>query len=219
MKKKINLLLKNFLEEKIKIFFSEKKNIDDNIIDRILFKMDKCFSGINRKYYKKSLKNLDLNNSDHLCQIFYFAGNISFNLKKDDLAKNFFILNKIYNGLDLFYSVKLPKIFLFCHPLSSVIGNARYSDYTVFFQNVTIGRKKKYYPTFGKGIIFYPGSVVVGNCKVGDNTIFAPNSSIIDTNIPKNSIVIGKYPNLIIKKNKNNVIEHFFKSYKNKIYL
>ena len=43
------------------------------------------------------------------------------------------------------------------------------------------------------------------------------DSSIVDTNIPSDSLVIGKYPNIIIKRNKHNVIKDFFKKTKKKI--
>lgn len=47
-------------------------------------------------------------------------------------------LNKYLNGMFYSYKCKLPEIFLFAHPVGSIIGNASYSDGLVVFQNVTI---------------------------------------------------------------------------------
>jgi serine O-acetyltransferase len=146
--------------------------------------------------------------------LFYLCSVEAYKQKKINLAKKFFLINKIINGVDLFYEVKLPKIFLFSHPHSAIIGRANYSDYTMFSQGVTIGRKRSHYPYFGDGIVFYSGSKVIGKCRVGKNVIFAPGSIVIDTNIPDNSVVIGQHPNIIIKKNKFNLIKDFFKSKK-----
>lgn len=210
--KEIHFFMRNLLNSNFG--HDSKHDLDSSITQNVYFRLDFLFKKIKRKYYKNNIKYFDLLNADHLCICFYLYSYECFKKKKIDLAKKFFLLNKIFNGIDLFYKIKMPKIFMFCHPQGSVIGNAEFSNYCIFFQNITIGRKGKNYPKFSEGIIFYPGSKIIGKCKVGKNVIFAPDSSIIDTNVPSNTLVSGRYPNNLFKKNKHNIISEFFKSNK-----
>lgn len=211
--------IKLFTENLLKNYFPDNSSIylEHDFIKKVFHKLSFCFKNINRKYYERDVKKFDMLNGEHLCIFFYLCSVRAFNEKKINLAKKFFLLNKIINGIDLFYEIKLPKIFLFSHPLSTIIGRANYSDYIMFSHNVTIGRKGKFYPSFGKGIIFYSGSKILGNSLIGKNVIFAPQSIVVDCNIPDNSIVVGQYPNITIKKNNFNLIDDFFKSNKKKI--
>ena len=208
--------IKFYLEKLLENYFPDNLNTNLNncFLNNVLKKISYCFKNINRKYYNGDINKFDILNSDHLCILFYFCSVEAFNQKKINLAKKFFLLNKIINGIDLFYEVRLPKILLFSHPHSTIVGRARYSNYVMFSQNVTIGRKGSYYPSFGTGVVFYSGSKVIGKCHIGKNVIFAPGSIVIDTNVPDDSIVIGQYPNIVLKKNKFNLIKDFFRSKK-----
>ena len=98
------------------------------------------------------------------------------------------------HGLDLFYSVKLPEIFLMVHPVGTVIGNAAYQNHSVFYQNVTIGSNPDgKYPVFSGPAIFFSGSSVIGDCLVGENVIFGANTFVLKSNIEANSLVTGQY--------------------------
>lgn len=208
--------IESYIEKLLKNYFPDNLNINlNNFFSENLYKkISHCFKNIHRKYYNGDINKFDLFNADHLCIFFYLCSVEAYKYKKINLAKKFFLLNKIINGIDLFYEVKLPKIFLFSHPHSTIIGRAQFSDYTMFSHNVTIGRKGSHYPLFGEGIIFYSGSKVIGKSYIGKNVIFAPGSIVIDAKVPDNSLVIGQSPNLIIKKNKFNLIKDFFRSKK-----
>ena len=137
-----------FVEKLLDSNFGKQNShiIDPKLSFKVYSKLNHCFKNISRKYYRNNLKNFDLLNSDHLCICLYLFSKELFKIKKYELAKKFFLLNKMINGIDLFYKVNMPRIFMFCHPQSSVIGNGKFSDYCIFFQNVTIGRKGKNYP-------------------------------------------------------------------------
>ncbi len=98
------------------------------------------------------------------------------------------------HGLDLFYSVAMPDIFMLVHPLGTILGNATYSDYLVVYQNVTVGAVTTVYPKFGEGTILYSRAGVIGACESGNNVVFAANAFVIDQKIPKDTIVVGQYP-------------------------
>lgn len=47
-----------------------------------------------------------------------------------------------------------------------------------------------------------PGSMVLGECNIGDNVQVSSGTIIIDKDIPSNSVVFGRSPDLVIKENK-----------------
>lgn len=111
--------------------------------------------------------------------------------------------------MDFFYEVKLPNIWGCEHPLGSIMGRARYSDYFFFYQGCTVGGNNGYYPTIGHNVTMYSNSKILGDAHVGDNVILGANTYVKDEIIPDNSIVFGQSPNLVIKRKgrnkKNNI--------------
>ncbi len=147
-------------------------------------------------------------NTDHMASLLYFLGNTIWQSTGDqELPTRLFYLNKILHGVDLYFSVKMPRIFMLVHPVGTVIGQADYDDYLVIYQNVTIGSDNGVYPKLDKEVILYSKSSVIGDCRVGSNVVFAANSFICNTNIPDNTIVVGQYPNHIFKPNSVSVHE------------
>lgn len=183
-------------------------------VSKAYVRLFNCFKGINNKYY-----NLDGDiyfnhlHSDHYCSFLYLVSNSAYLEKANDLATKIFLLNKYLHGLDLYYSVKLPEVFILVHPLGSIVGNAEYSNRIVIYQNCTIGsvfKDDKYiYPKFGEGVVLYAKTTVIGECNIGNNVIFGANSFVIKGEIPDNSLVTGGTPNLKITPREDSSI-HFF---------
>ena len=113
--------IKSYIEKLLKNYFPDNLNINlNNFFSANLYKkMSYCFKNIHRKYYNGDINKFDLFNGDHLCILFYLCSIEAYENKKINLAKKFFLLNKIINGIDLFYEVRLPKIFLFI-PLKGI---------------------------------------------------------------------------------------------------
>jgi serine O-acetyltransferase len=167
------------------------------LLERTLQRVEHCFSYIHRKYYREGDEVLfDHLNGDHFASFLYFLGNTIWRETQDtELPTRLFYLNKVMHGLDLFYSVTMPDIFLLVHPLGSVLGNARYGDYFVVYQNVTVGSDEAgIYPSFGSGTVLYAKSTVIGACTFGNDVVLAANTFILNTNVPTGSLVIGQYP-------------------------
>ncbi len=118
------------------------------------------------------------------------------------LADKLYYLNKVLNSCDLFHQVELPDIFFTDHPVGSVMGRAKYSDFFSFAQNCTVGNNNGIYPVIGKNVRMCANSMILGNCHIGDNVILGANTCIKDENIPENALVFGSSPNLIIKLRK-----------------
>ncbi|WP_281661963.1 hypothetical protein [Microvirgula aerodenitrificans] len=168
--------------------------------EKALARLEHCFSHIHRKYYREEGEQgavlFDHLNGDHFASYLYFLANTIWRETGDcELPTRLFYLNKRMHGLDLFYSVAMPDIFLLVHPLGTVIGNAAYQDYLVVYQNVTIGADEAgIYPVFGKGAVLYAKSAVIGACSLGNNVVLGANAFILNAEIPANSVVVGQHP-------------------------
>jgi serine O-acetyltransferase len=181
-------------------------------VELALERIERCFSGIHRKYYAGADGvHFDHLNGDHLATFLYLLAN-SVHAGGGDpvVATKLFSVNKALHGLDLFYSVRLPEIFLLVHPVGTVIGNAEYQDELVIYQNCTIGSQDGVYPKFGKGVVLYSRTSVLGGTVVGDDVVFAANSFVIDAEIPAHSIVVGQHPAHRILPNPRPVHERIF---------
>tara|TARA_B100001250_G_scaffold414249_1_gene451532 strand:- start:4956 stop:5624 length:669 start_codon:yes stop_codon:yes gene_type:complete len=216
-KKDIVLYIENLINSNFSDGIEINSSQLESMIDEGLKRTESCFKNVECKYYNEhEIINFNHLNSDHMAVLLYFSANSGYQFKYEkNLLEKFFYLNKIMNGVDMFYSVILPKVFFVVHPLGSVFGNAKYGNYMSFYQNVTIGSTEDgSYPSFGKGIVLFGNCSVIGNCKIGNNVLFAANSFIINKNVPDNSTVLGVYPNNKIIENNDNIINRFFKRIK-----
>ena len=107
--------------------------------------------------------------------------------------------SKTISGCDLYYEVDMPDIFSFDPPTGSVIGRAQYGDGFSFTQGCTVEGTDGSCPVIGKNVKMLTGSKIIGNSNIGDNCTISAGTLIKDENIPANSIVSGKSPNLVIK--------------------
>jgi serine O-acetyltransferase len=109
-----------------------------------------------------------------------------------EIATKLYLLNKALHGLDVFYEVRLPQLFLFMHPLGTVLGRADYDDYFIVLQNCTVGNVAGKYPRLGKGVMLCSGASVLGPAQVGDDVTVGAGSLIVNTDIPSGSTVVGR---------------------------
>jgi serine O-acetyltransferase len=106
------------------------------------------------------------------------------------MADRLFLLNRTLNSLDLFYKVKMPKVFFLSHALGTVLGNVDFGTNLVVFQNVTVGRVGSAMPKLGANVILYPGSSVTGNSIVGNNCVIGAGVSVDNMEVPDNTVAI-----------------------------
>lgn len=179
-----------------------------------LERVEHCFSSIHRKYYTLSGRvSFDHLNSDHVAAFLYFLGNTIWRSTGDTaLPTRLFYLNKAMNGIDLYFSVPMPEIFLLVHPVGTVVGSATYGDYLVLYQNCTVGADGGVYPTFGEGVVLFSRTSVLGRSVIGDDVVFAANSFIVNADVPSNSLVVGQFPAHRILPNTTGVRDRLFES-------
>jgi serine O-acetyltransferase len=203
--------LANYVHRQISLFFPDDDAVlvsdFEKYVDNALDKIEFCFRHVDNKYYTRKDGKVLFNhlNGDHYSTFLYFLSNIIW-LKSEDgkIPSKIFLLNKALHGIDLFYEVVMPDIFLLVHPIGTVLGRASYSDYLVIYQGCTIGSITDMgFPTIGKNLTMYSNSSLLGNCRVDDNVTIGANSYAVNSKIDNNSVVVGQYPELKIKKKKN----------------
>jgi len=145
----------------------------------------------------------------HILFLYTFARLLYERNVSNNLCTRLYLLNRMINGIDLFYKIKMPKYFLLGHGLGTVFSGATYGNYLVVFQNSTIGIQDGVYPDIGDKVIVYPNCVIAGKTKIGNNCVIGAGTILINKTIPDNSIVYGGEI-LQIKKNSKNLISKYF---------
>jgi serine O-acetyltransferase len=112
------------------------------------------------------------------------------------------------HGVDLYYEIGLPDIWGAERPLGSLMGRAEYSDYFFFYQGCTVGGSGGKYPSLGENVLMYSNCSILGDSRLGNNVILGAGTQIIDSDIPDNSLVFGRSPNLtVLRKDKSYMLE------------
>lgn len=184
-----------------------------DLVEKALKRTLFSFSHIHRKYYREAgVTCFDHLMGDHFTVFLYFLGNTIWRETGDTaLPIRLFYLNKVLHGIDLFYSIAMPDIFMVVHPLGTVLGNARYGNYLVVYQNVTVGADEAgIYPSFGEGTVLYAKSTVIGACTLGNNVVLAANAMLLNRDAPANSVVVGQYPNHRLLPSRESVWQRVF---------
>lgn len=190
--------LSNFWEistEEIEIIISYE--------DNVLQKCKCCFKRVDNKYYNSG--EINLAHSGQWLTFLYYFSNTLYHNQHFGLADKVYYLNKVMHGADIFYSVDLPEVFFFEHPVGSVFGKAHYGKNFFAMQNCTVGGNRDRitgeinYPTIGNNVKMYSGSKILGKATIGNDVVLAANTYVKNETIPDGATVFGQSPNLIIK--------------------
>ncbi len=175
----------------------------DKCLPSTIIKVQYCWSQISNKYYNRNdAPSLDINNSNQYAQLLLIlAHDLSVN-GYSSLADKFFGLNKMLNSCDIYHEVILPKSFYIDHTLGIVVGRADLGNRLFLSQNCTIGSNpgSPHYPILGSDNYLMANVTLVGNVKTSDRVIFSAGSFVKDIEIPPDSIVYGRSPDITIKK-------------------
>jgi serine O-acetyltransferase len=106
-----------------------------------------------------------------------------------DTPTRLFYLNKVLNGIDLYYEIEMPEIFFLGHTSGIVFAKAVYNNHLIIYQNSTIGRSGKNTPRIGPRVCIFPNTLVIGKSEVGSDTIVSAGVSLINTSVPSFSVV------------------------------
>jgi serine O-acetyltransferase len=201
--------LLDYIVKQINLFFPDGKTVKKTEIqtsfEEALQRTEFCFSKINIKYFRKNnCVMFDHLHADQYAMFLYFFSNTLYrNEGSSGLCTKLFQLNRYLHGIDALYEVELPEIFLFVHPLGTVLGRATYSNYFIVYQQCNIGSNHDNYPILQEHITMHPGSSILGNCRVSSNCKIGAGSLLLDRDLEQNSLYIGNPRDFIIKKVEN----------------
>jgi serine O-acetyltransferase len=127
-------------------------------------------------------------------------------------SERLFLLNRSLNSLDIYYKIRLPRVFVISHGLGAVLGDTQYGDNFVFFQNTTVGRLGNARPTIGRNVILFPGSAVLGDSIIGSNCVISAGTIVNNRNIPNDSIVFPGPGGIAMKPRKKDYISLYIRN-------
>lgn len=197
--------LARYVTDQLNLFFPDANRIQPGIIGgyttAVLDDLDYCFSHVNDKYFRDGDKTrFNHLNSDQYAMFLYRLSNILYKETGDaNVSTKLFLLNKCLHGIDLFYEVDMPRIFLINHPIGTILGRGKYADFFIAHQNCNIGSNKDKFPRMGKYVSLHPGAAILGDCHIGENCKISAGSVVMDMDLDNNSVYIGTPHNHSIK--------------------
>lgn len=133
-----------------------------------------------------------LHSDQYAIFLYLLANELGTNGGSQEVATKCYLLNKALHGLDAFYEIRLPRLFLFFHPVGTVLGRADYSDRFIVAQQCTVGNVRGKYPRLGRGVALCAGSSVIGSANIGDDVTIGAGSLLIGGTVPANTTVVGR---------------------------
>lgn len=172
-------------------------------VPRALQRLEHCFAAVANKYFFDGHQSVFSHlHGDQYCMWLYLLSNeLYLQSASSKVCAKLFHVNKALHGCDIYYEVALPSIFLVVHPLGTVLGRAKYSDYFVAYQRVSVGSNHDVYPFFGRHVTLRPGAAVMGRARIGDRCQIATESLLLDRDLADDCLYIGNPKSSVIKTN------------------
>ena len=169
-------------------------------VDEALERLEACFIHVaDPNFWRGEQPFFNHLHSDHYAMFLYHLSNVLYKKNVDrQVCEKLFCLNKALYGIDVFYEVDLPKVFVFSHATASILGRAVYSDFLLIYQHCTVGAARAVegggrgiYPVLGRHVSLYAGATVLGACNIGDMCKIAAHSLIMNRQLKAGTIYRG----------------------------
>ena len=154
-----------------------------------------------------------LQTSQH-CILLYFLSNTIWTRSGDGAAATrLFLMNKAFNGIDLFYEIAMPPVFYIGHSVGIVLAKATYGNFLVLYQNSTIGRHKDQIPVIGDRVVLYPGSSVAAGSVIEDDVVLSQGVRIINKRVPAGMMAFAGAGNeLVLRPRPDDLLAEYFRT-------
>jgi len=196
------------------ILSNEEADCLHSVIDAVIQRCSICFSKCRNKYYSKDEKTIfnPFHSGQYTIFLYWLSRTIFLNYRDrcSSLCDRIYYLNRMLNGIDLFYEIDMPNYFMLEHPLGSVLGRAVYANGFTFSQQCTVGGSKGIYPVLGTNVILFSGAKVLGNSRIGNNVLISANTYVLDLEIPDYSLIFGRPRDYVIKS----IDEEYFSDFR-----
>ncbi|MDG2003435.1 MAG: hypothetical protein P8J20_08900 [Novosphingobium sp.] len=170
---------------------------------KALSRLETCFAEVNSKYFFDGDRAVfdHLHGDQYAMWLYFLSNQLHCDGADPAIAKKLFLLNKALHGCDIFFEVELPQVFLLVHPLATVLGRGKYSDYFVAYQRCSVGSNHDIYPCFGSHVTMRPGSAVLGDCTIGNDCQIAAESLVLDRSLDAGTLYIGNPKTAVTRPN------------------
>jgi len=154
-----------------------------------------------------------LQSSQHTIFLYFLANTIWRRSGDTAAATRLFLMNKAFNGIDLFYEIAMPEVFYIGHSVGIVLAKATYGNFLVLYQGVTVGRHKDQIPAIGDRVVLYPNSAVAGRAVVEDDCVISQGTRVINRRAPQGSLVFaGEKPGeLAFRPRPDDLLAEYFR--------
>lgn len=132
-----------------------------------------------------------LQSSQHCIYLYFLANTIWRRSGETAAPTRLFLMNKAFNGIDLFYEIAMPEVFYIGHSVGIVLAKATYGERLVLYQGVTVGRHKADVPVIGERVVLYPQSAVIGRAMIEDGAVLSQGVKAINRRVPKGQIAFA----------------------------
>jgi serine O-acetyltransferase len=178
-------------------------------LDETLTRLSTCIAAV--RIWRPG--EFDYLHTSQYATFLYFLANTVWRQGDDPrICSKLFALNKALNGIDLFYEIAMPDVFLIGHSVGIVLAKATYGNYLVLFQNSTVGRSHLAAPVIGERVVLFPNSAVVGPSVVRDGTIVSQGVGVINAETPGECVVYrGERGALVFREPKRDLLADYFR--------
>ena len=153
-----------------------------------------------------------LQSSQHTTYLYFLANTIWTRSGDTEAPTRLFLMNKAFNGIDLFYEIAMPPVFYIGHSVGIVLAKASYGNHLVLYQNSTVGRHKDQVPVIGDRVVLYPGSAVAGASVIEDDVVISQGVRVINRRAPRGMIAFaGAGGDLVLRPRPDDLLQEYFR--------
>jgi serine O-acetyltransferase len=153
-----------------------------------------------------------LQSSQHCIYLYFLANTMWRRSGETAAATRLFLMNKAFNGIDLFYEIPMPEVFYIGHSVGIVLAKATYGNFLVLYQNSTVGRHKDQIPVIGERVVLYPNTAVIGRSVVEDDAVVSQGASVINKHVPKATVAFrGPDGTLVFRPRAADLLQEYFR--------
>jgi serine O-acetyltransferase len=153
-----------------------------------------------------------LQSSQHTIFLYYLANSIWKGSSDTAAPTRLFLMNKAFNGIDLFYEIAMPAVFYIGHSVGVVLAKATYGNHLVLYQGATVGRHKDQIPVIGDRVVLYPGSSIAAGAVVEDDVVVSQGVRVIGKHVPRGQMVFAGGPGeLVFRPRPDDLLKEYFR--------
>jgi serine O-acetyltransferase len=153
-----------------------------------------------------------LQSSQHTIFLYYLSNTMFRRSGETAAATRLFLMNKAFNGIDLFYEIAMPEVFYIGHSLGIVLAKATYGNYLVLYQNSTVGRHKTDIPVIGDRVVLYPNTAVIGRSVIGNDSVLSQGVSAVNKTVPEGVIAFrSSGTDLAFQPRPDDLLQEYFR--------